>query len=189
MKLEDTEEDYVNANYVPGGERELIITQAPLEHTQDSFEQMLVQRGVQCVVMLCNILENGKVRCFDYLANRPRTTTAALPFLEVSTVELPNSHTYTHVHYSEWPDRSVPADKTHIKALMDHIRHFNRIVVHCSAGLGRSGVVAALLALEDSEEISVFGTVRRMREHRFGAVQNNEQYSYIYSYLEWLLAQ
>ena len=45
------------------------------------------------------------------------------------------------------------------------------------------------MALEDSEEISVFGTVRRMREHRFGAVQNNEQYSYIYSYLEWLLAQ
>lgn len=64
---------------------------------------------------------------------------------------------------------------------------FDRIVIHCSAGLGRSGVLGAALLLElkarGGEKISVFDTVRRMREYRFGAVQNNEQYRFIYEYI------
>jgi protein tyrosine phosphatase len=67
---------------------------------------------------------------------------------------------------------------------------YQRIVIHCSAGLGRSGVIAALLSLlldlKSKGEVSVFMTALRLREHRFGAIQNNEQYSYIYHYLKYL---
>lgn len=66
---------YVNANYIPLSEQKtVIITQAPLELTQSDFEEMLALERVQCVIMLCNIVENGKVRCFDYLLNRDTET-------------------------------------------------------------------------------------------------------------------
>lgn len=67
---------------------------------------------------------------------------------------------------------------------------FDRIAIHCSAGLGRSGVLGSALMLElqarEGSKISVFEAVRRMREYRFGAVQNNEQYKFIYEYLRRL---
>ena len=68
---------------------------------------------------------------------------------------------------------------------------FSRIVVHCSAGLGRSGVLVSALLLTEQwlrgEKISVFGCVRRLREYRYGSVQNNEQFKYIYEYLQEML--
>jgi len=67
---------------------------------------------------------------------------------------------------------------------------FKKIAIHCSAGLGRSGVVATLFSIQQqlslSEEVSIFRMVRRLREHRFGAVQNSEQYRFIYSYLRFI---
>jgi protein tyrosine phosphatase len=63
-------EGYINANWVPLPQGSMIITQGPLEHTQEQFEQMIVENQLQCVAMLCNIIEGGKVRCFDYTANR-----------------------------------------------------------------------------------------------------------------------
>ena len=64
---------------------------------------------------------------------------------------------------------------------------FDNIVIHCSAGLGRSGVMAAVLLLElkalVGDHVSVFEIVRRIREYRYGSVQNNEQYKFIYEYV------
>ena len=71
-------------------------------------------------------------------------------------------------------------DELIIEAKMHH-----NIVIHCSAGLGRSGVVASILQMIEKEEkdkggVSVFETVRLLRESRFGAVQNSQQYKLIY---------
>ena len=100
------------------------------------------------------------------------------------------NYEYTHVHYSEWPDKSIPTNLEHIYMLFNHILNFKRIAVHCSAGLGRSGVIAALLnilfQLQETSEVTVFGAVRRLREHRFGAIQNSEQYKFLYDYLEYM---
>lgn len=136
---------------------------------------MIRENEIECVVMLCNIIENGKVRCFDYTLNREREE-GQTGAVTVSQVFIPNGK-YTHIHYSEWPDRSVPENNQEVGMLLDELMKFKRIAIHCSAGLGRSGVIAALfslsLTLEDREEISVFGTALRIREHRFGAIQNS----------------
>lgn len=123
----------------------MVITQGPLEHTQDQFEQMLRENEIECVVMLCNIIENGKVRCFDYTLNREREE-GQQGAVTVSQVLIPNGK-YTHIHYSEWPDRSVPENNEEVGLLLDELMKFKRIAIHCSAGLGRSGVIAALLSL------------------------------------------
>ncbi len=73
------------------------------------------------------------------------------------------------MYYSEWPDKKVPSQLSHISELIKAIEKFNRIVVHCSAGLGRSGVIAALLLIAKSKKfteqgnLSIFEAVRKMR--------------------------
>lgn len=84
----------------------------------------------------------------------------------MAEVELDN-YSYTHLHYSEWPDRGVPEDMEELRRMLGELMKYDTIVIHCSAGLGRSGVVAVLLAimvqLEISNRISIFGTARRLR--------------------------
>jgi tyrosine-protein phosphatase non-receptor type 13 protein len=84
----------------------------------------------------------------------------------------------------------VPEEMEELRRMLGELMKYDQIVIHCSAGLGRSGVVAVLLAImvqmEISNRISIFGTARRLREHRFGAIQNNEQYSFIYRFLSSL---
>jgi protein tyrosine phosphatase len=142
------------------------------------------------MVMLCNIIEGGKVRCFDYTANRKAHTHNGedVP-ITISSVQLEEGE-YSHVHYSEWPDRSVPEDVGQVADLLQELEKYERVGIHCSAGLGRSGVIACLLSLAQQvragEEISVFATALRLREHRFGAIQNSEQYAYLYRFLTHL---
>jgi protein tyrosine phosphatase len=69
--------------------------------------------------------------------------------------------------------------------------------VHCSAGIGRTGTYIALLLLIESIEyqrqlgaiaqVSIFGTVRRLREQRWLMVKKEKQYRFLYSYIQnWL---
>lgn len=48
--------------------KQIIITQAPVEGTVRDFESMIIQQNIDCVIMLCNIIEGNKTRCYDYLA-------------------------------------------------------------------------------------------------------------------------
>jgi hypothetical protein len=71
--------------------------------------------------MLCNIIEGGKVRCYDYTANRntsPSTPTDHDTPIALASVAIDHG-SYTHVHYSEWPDRSVPEDVGQVRWLLE----------------------------------------------------------------------
>jgi protein-tyrosine phosphatase len=86
--------------------------QAPLEQTQEHFEQMIRENQIECVVMLCNIIENGKIRCFDYTSNRNKQCISSENnSILISEINLENS-SYVHIHYTQWPDRSVPENNT-----------------------------------------------------------------------------
>lgn len=58
-----------------------------------------------------------------------------------------DNYSYTHLHYSEWPDRGVPENMEELHRMLVELLKYDTIVIHCSAGLGRSGVVAVLLAI------------------------------------------
>lgn len=83
-----------------------------------------------------------------------------------------------------------------VKMLISSPPH-EKCVVHCSAGIGRTGTTIALAhcimnmsALRNAGEqpkCSVFSTVRRMREQRNGLVQMPEQYVFIYQFLAYYL--
>lgn len=72
------------------------------------------------------------------------------------------------------------------------------IVVHCSAGIGRTGTYIAFMLLiesinfqldvmKEAPKISIFGTVRRLREQRYNTVSQVDQYRYIYKFMyEWI---
>lgn len=98
---------------------------------------------MQCVVMLCNLIEGDKGRCFDYLSNRETEPRGSSP-LSPATVCLDGGQ-YVHLHYSNWPDRGVPEDSEHVLELLLEVSKYENVVIHCSAGLGRSGVIACLI--------------------------------------------
>lgn len=96
----------------------------------------------------------------------------------------------TQLHYIGWPDHGVPSGDSsqEFKYLLDHFIRFmvekpgEKAIVHCSAGIGRTGTTIALMTMilniyaqrnkgEDNPFVSVFGTVRRLRERRLGMVQ------------------
>lgn len=151
--------------------------------------------------MLCNVLEGGKVRCHDYinesdlyeevnLLKNEETEGDQNTEIRKIIIKRKNgkTHEYVHVFFKAWPDKLVPENPSFIDTLMNECLKHKRVMIHCSAGLGRSGVVASLFYLLNNflngEDISVFKAVRELRQDRFKAVQNAQQYRFIYEYLE-----
>lgn len=130
--------------------------------------------------MLCRLIESGKSRCSDYIGCSSGNSFECISlnekkiedYLTIKTISLGESfenHSYDHVYYSEWPDKKVPSELSHICELIKHIKNHKRILIHCSAGLGRSGVIAALLLILKSDlfikknKLSIFKIARKMR--------------------------
>ena len=83
LKRQDSKQlDYINANHIEFNERRYIITQGPLPTTVSDFFTMIVQEKVCTIVMLCNVVEDGRVRCEAYFDNLPE------PFRLESTEEV-----------------------------------------------------------------------------------------------------
>jgi protein tyrosine phosphatase len=64
-------------------------------------------------------------------------------------------------------------------------------VIHCSAGIGRTGtlgtMIEAVRSAKETKALSVFKIVDNMRRHRIGCVQTFEQYQFIYHELQKML--
>lgn len=132
-----------------------------------------------------------------------------LSYREFSLIDTSSNSTVStvkKVHYSGWPDHGVPHKDqlrdfdTLVEYTMDAYRNFReednprKILIHCSAGIGRTGTLLTILHIisniesaraagEEITNISVFSTVRKLREHRFHLVQSESQYMFIYQYL------
>jgi len=202
-----TGSDYINANYVMSGleRREYVAAQGPLHTTLDDFWHMIWQEKSTVIVMLTNLKENGRVKCEQYW---PKTLNETIQFGQVS-VTMTNEQDYTsyfvrhftakvksetrhltQFHFVAWPDFGVPA---HPQLLVDYIKVVRQCIgqqiepptiVHCSAGVGRTGTFIALDRLlrqvNDAISIDVFGTVLQLREYRCQMVQTETQYIFIH---------
>ncbi|XP_040910877.1 receptor-type tyrosine-protein phosphatase V-like isoform X2 [Toxotes jaculatrix] len=208
--------DYINANFVPGGgsERDFICTQGPLYNTMADFWRMVWEQNVRIIVMVTALKHKDTVLCDKYwplergtvyhgLIQVTTVTRKQGPDYFITTINLrqrdsPTDRIITHYYYPSWPDRGIPKDSSSLCAFTDHVRqHLEAIprlgpaVVHCSAGVGRSGTFVALLWLMQlcarGIQPDIRAAVEDLRLHRMWMVQNLEQYIFVHQcLLQWL---
>ncbi|XP_030590250.1 receptor-type tyrosine-protein phosphatase V-like [Archocentrus centrarchus] len=197
--------DYINANFVPGGEseRDFICTQGPLPNTIADFWRMVWEQNVRIIVMVTALKHKDIVLCDSYWPLDPgivyhgliKVTTVTRkqgPDYFVTTINLQHrdcatDRIITHYYYPSWPDRGVPKSSPSLCAFTEHVRqHLEAIprlgpaVVHCSAGIGRTGTFVTLLWLMQlcarGIRPNIRAAVQDLRLHRMWMVQNLEQY-------------
>ncbi|XP_048580737.1 tyrosine-protein phosphatase Lar isoform X2 [Nematostella vectensis] len=194
--------DYINANFCDGyrKERAYIATQGPMQHTAADFWRMVWEQRTFTIVMLTREEERGRVKCDQYW---PTDGTDVYEGIEVSLVDWVELANYTistlqickegasqprevkHFQFTGWPDHGVPAHPTPFLAFLRRVKFYNPpdagpIVVHCSAGVGRTGcfiVIDSMLErLRHEETVDIYGHVTVLRTQRNYMVQTQEQY-------------
>uniref|UniRef100_A0A915ASM2 protein-tyrosine-phosphatase n=1 Tax=Parascaris univalens TaxID=6257 RepID=A0A915ASM2_PARUN len=211
--------DYVNASYIPGfnSRREFIAAQGPLPSTRDHFWRVVWEQQCPAIVALTKCVEKGRDKCHQYWPDNDQLSvlyadievtlmneTVYEEFM-VRELRLTNmrepctaSRTMRHFHYMAWPDFGVPE---HASGLVQFVRLFRQklppssnnkpTIVHCSAGVGRSGTFIALDHLMQcmaiDRPLDVFGIVYEMRMERCHMVQNEQQYIFIHQCLLYVL--
>lgn len=175
---------------------------------------MVWQEGVTNIFMLCNLVEDRSAKCSQYwpsstpvtfgdISIEPGTGTTLSQGLVKRTFRVRRGDAQREVawvHYQSWPDHGVPTDYADLALLlteMDQCPTSTPILVHCSAGVGRTGTIIALSTLQDLIRraislhqpplLSIFSVVRRMREQRLSMVQTPDQYVLLYAFMaQWL---
>jgi len=210
VKLRDDSDDnlYINANYVevPEANREYILAQGPLEYTVDRFWLMIEQLQTTTIVMLCKCYENSREKSAQYWPDEAGDTLRLDFDLEVVLLDqtktkdfivrnllLTNTTTNSkrriqHLHYVNWPDFNVPDCPQSFLDFLDTVRNSGCFeddvgppIVHCSAGIGRSGTFALVdsaLVISEEKDISlqyVRSLLLNMRTQRMGLIQTEEQ--------------
>ncbi|XP_038124665.1 phosphatidylinositol phosphatase PTPRQ [Cyprinodon tularosa] len=197
--------DYVNASFVSGYlcPNEFIATQGPLPSTVADFWRMIWETGTRTVAMLTQCYEKGRIRCHKYWPedNKPMTVFSDILISKVSEEVLPDWTVRTlkvekhghyilvkHFNYTSWPEHGVPESCStlikFVKAVRAHRHDNSTIVVHCSAGVGRTGVFIALDHLiqhiRDHDFVDIYGLVAELRSERMCMVQNLAQYIFLH---------
>ncbi|CAJ0581335.1 unnamed protein product, partial [Mesorhabditis spiculigera] len=216
--VDDEGADYINANYMPGinSRREFIAAQGPLPSTRDHFWQMVWEQQCPSIIALTKCVEKGRDKCHQYWPDAEHvsvlygdievTLMSEQQYNEFVVRELrlcnlgenTQPRNVLHLHYMAWPDFGVPEHPQGIVNLarlfrhrIPHSPHNKPTIVHCSAGVGRSGTFMAFdrLVRQMSLEmpIDVFGTVHEMRLERCSMVQNEQQYIFIHHCLLFVL--
>ena len=92
----------------------------------------------------------------------------------------------THYHFTEWPDHGVPTDKMCMIKFIGHIRKAHPpegapLVVHCSAGVGRTGTFIVLDTMlqrvEQEESLNIYDFLLEIRHQRVKLVQTEVIYN------------
>ncbi|XP_023207016.1 receptor-type tyrosine-protein phosphatase beta isoform X4 [Xiphophorus maculatus] len=199
-------EDYINANYMPGylSRKEFIAAQGPLPATVNEFWRMVWEKNVQTVVMLTRCNEQGRVKCEQYWGPGTKyyediivTTTSEIQLedwtirdFDIKNVKTTEVRSVRHFHFTAWPDHGVP-ETTELLISFRHLvrEHMNQYsrnsptVVHCSAGVGRTGTFIAIdrliFQIERENIVDVYGIVHDLRMHRTLMVQTEDQYVFL----------
>ncbi|XP_042242748.1 receptor-type tyrosine-protein phosphatase U-like [Homarus americanus] len=199
---DDPNTNYINANHVYGfgGLLKYIASQGPKDknlNTIGDFWRMICEQHITVIIMVANFVEGGKKKVGEYISFGSNLV------VEDYTVEVVNTdhhshynvslvqvwkhgiaHTVIHYHYTNWPDHGVPSEAHSLGTMLRQIIHTHMeggMVVHCSAGIGRTGTVLQVLLLH--EMLMVQGSMdplevlQRLRECRARLVENVAQYN------------
>ncbi|XP_062523166.1 receptor-type tyrosine-protein phosphatase alpha-like [Corticium candelabrum] len=200
------ETEYINATCIDGFERRdsYIVAQGPLPATCHDFWRMVWLKEPSAIVMLTRTVENGKNKCKQYwLDNEPVhydgltievesiTDLADYTVRLIKMTLLDEKRSIKHYHFKSWPDHGVPMYATDLLGLLYRVRRDTSgspspLLVHCSAGVGRSGTYVTIdfivdcLNLKPTQKIDVCRVVTDLRMSRKEMVQSVLQYSLIH---------
>uniref|UniRef100_A0A8C0V0B7 Receptor-type tyrosine-protein phosphatase S n=1 Tax=Cyanistes caeruleus TaxID=156563 RepID=A0A8C0V0B7_CYACU len=201
--------DYINANYIDGYRKQnaYIATQGALPETFGDFWRMMWEQRGATVVMMTKLEERSRVKCDQYWPSRGTETYGLIQVTLSDTVELATYCVRTFALYKNgssekrevrqfqftaWPDHGVPEHPTPFLAFLRRVKTCNPpdagpMVVHCSAGVGRTGcfiVIDAMLErIKHEKTVDIYGHVTLMRAQRNYMVQTEDQYIFIHDAL------
>ncbi|XP_051855910.1 receptor-type tyrosine-protein phosphatase F isoform X10 [Antechinus flavipes] len=201
--------DYINANYIDGYRKQnaYIATQGPLPETLGDFWRMVWEQRTATIVMMTRLEEKSRVKCDQYWPSRGTETYGFVQVTLLDTVELATYTVRTFALYKTgssekrelrqfqflaWPDHGVPEYPTPTLAFLRRVKACNPLdagpmVVHCSAGVGRTGCFivtdAMLERMKHEKTVDIYGHVTCMRSQRNYMVQTEDQYVFIHEAL------
>lgn len=208
--------DYINASLIEVTEanRHYILAQGPLEHTSGHFWQMVWEHKCKAVVMLNKLVENGYKKCHPYfpqsgledeieyedvglkvtLMEESYLNYYVVRKIELEEIESGDTREVLHYNYITWPDFGVPSSPNAFLNFLMVVRQTGALdanvgpaVVHCSAGIGRSGtfclVDSSLVIVEKSQDLNSVDLrqlLLKMRTCRMGLIQTADQLRFSY---------
>uniref|UniRef100_A0A673AGZ3 Receptor-type tyrosine-protein phosphatase delta n=1 Tax=Sphaeramia orbicularis TaxID=375764 RepID=A0A673AGZ3_9TELE len=201
--------DYINANYIDGYRRQnaYIATQGSLPETFGDFWRMVWEQHTANIIMMTKLEEKSRVKCDQYWPTRGTETYGLIQVTLLDTVELATYSVRTfalyksgsnekrevrHFQFTAWPDHGVPEHPTPFLAFLRRVKACNPpdagpMVVHCSAGVGRTGCFIVIDAMTErikhEKTIDIYGHVTLMRSQRNYMVQTEDQYIFIHDAL------
>ncbi|XP_067932574.1 receptor-type tyrosine-protein phosphatase alpha-like [Watersipora subatra] len=205
--------DFINASFLEGyDEGELFIAaQGPLKTTINDFWLMIFQQRPKAIVMVTNIIEMGRHKCEQYW---PEDIGGVMKFRNIKVTLLTcdiwadfvvrslsvtkGGETFKtkQFHFTSWPDHGVPAEMSPYVAFYKKVKESTwhltgPMLVHCSAGVGRTGTFIScwnlLKEAKKTQEVDVLGCVAAMRLRRPCMVQVKEQYYFLHCVVDEIL--
>lgn len=209
----DNPDGYINASHIQleGGQTKFIAAQAPLPSTVDEWWQMIEEKNITLIVMLCKLVEMSKVKCERYwpdslnkkemygdfeitVTNEEKFEGDDEYILRTFLVENPEtgtSKTIYQLHYREWPDHGCPTGEHQLLRMVEKMNDLHKdktapVLVHCSAGVGRTGTIIAVNYIRECMEtksltgLDLFELVLTLRRQRSSMVQTQDQFQFVH---------
>ncbi|KII74579.1 Tyrosine-protein phosphatase non-receptor type 1 [Thelohanellus kitauei] len=212
--------DYINANCIkiPNSNKRYIACQHPMESTAKHFWQMVWEQNVTIIVMLNCLSERNHIQYWPHsytsknygsyivsVMSERSNETYELRQLEITYTKDASGRKQTVYHYAykNWSDFGVPKSIQDFLTLMNDVNTQYQelaldspIVVHCSAGVGRTGTYMLIdscyqqfLAGNNGDNMNPMYTLTDMRQYRKGLVQTSAQLRFAYHAIGSLIRQ
>ncbi|KAM4619469.1 tyrosine-protein phosphatase non-receptor type 5 [Polymixia lowei] len=200
---------YINANYLKGyggEERAYIATQGPTVNTVGDFWRMVWQERTPIIVMITNLEEKNE-KCAEYWPE----DTVTHEGIEITVVTVTQEDDYSlrvftlkcggeerslrQYWYTSWPDQKTPDKAPPLLELVQEVERAREeapptsgpVIVHCSAGIGRTGcfIATSILCKQLRTEgvVDILRATCQLRLDRGGMIQTCEQYQFVHHVL------
>ncbi|XP_075739023.1 receptor-type tyrosine-protein phosphatase kappa isoform X3 [Rhipicephalus microplus] len=204
----DPSSDYINANYINGYQKSkaYICTQGPVEKTVADFWRMVWQEDICKFIMAANLVEDGKRKverywpetCSKYgdivvaLASEEVFIDYTIRTFKINKSGAASKRVVKQFHFTAWPDHGVPAYPLSLAQMIELAKAHAPsskapLLLHCSAGVGRTGTIVLMeLALDMAraeKHVDVMGLLYKLRQQRVNLVETVEQYEFVHEAL------